>query len=1072
MSSKFFIDRPVFSIVISILIILGGLVSIVSLPIARFPEIVPPSVQVRATFPGADAETVAQAVAGPIEQQLSGAKKLIYFSSQSANDGSTKLTATFDIGTDQDIAAVDVQNRLSIASPRLPQDVVRQGILVSKTSTNLVCVIALQSKDRSQDDVALSNFATINVIDALKRVPGAGDVQVFGAKDYAMRIWVDPDRLTQRNLTVGDIAAAVREQNAIFAAGRIGQRPNEGGTELTIPVLTKGRLSEPAEFENIIIRANPDGTILRLKDVARVGLGSQSYDLFGRLDGKPTTLILVYLQSGANAIDLFANIKKTMDELKPGFPEGVEWSIPYETVSFITVSIEEVIITLIEAIVLVLIVVFFFLQNWRATLIPLLAVPVSIIGTFAGMLALGFSINTLTLFGLVLAIGIVVDDAIVVVENVERIMHDEHLSPRDATIKAMSQVTGPVIAIVLVLSAVFLPVAFLGGLTGELYRQFAVTIAVSVAISGLVALTLSPALCRLLLKSPHDHTPSKASKLINKILFGWFNWTFDRLTRGYTSVVRVAIRGALITVLLFGGLCYITFDLFKRVPGGFIPDEDQGYVIAATYLPDGASLDRTDAVVLDVEAHFLADPAVANTVSLGGLDLFSGSVNSTSAAVTFARLKPWSERGGAGLHARDVIGRAWGAFSPRSDSMIITVNPPSIQGLGQRAGFEMQLQARSGQDVRELARVADAFIAQANKRPEMAELTSTLRVTQPQLYVNLDRDRAKAAGVPIDRVFEALQANLGQLYVNDFDKSGRVWRVQIQAEPNFRKTPQDVGNIHVRNNTGDMIMLSGLLDVKNQAGPNVVSHFNGFPSAQITGAPKPGYSTGQAMEAIVELSKTLPPGYGFEWSGASYQEVKAGNAAPMVIAFGLLVVFLVLAAQYESFTLPVAVLLAVPLGILGALIAVKFRGLDRDIYFQVGLLTLIGLSAKNAILIVEFSAQLHKEGKPLREAAIEAARLRLRPILMTSLAFILGVLPLVIAKGAGAAGRNSIGTGIMGGMIAATVLAIFFVPVFYVLVQWVSERFTGPPQPISPDQAGLQSTAAKPTLATNADQHE
>lgn len=1045
MLSKFFIDRPVFAAVLSILIVIGGLVCMFTLPIARFPEIVPPSVQVRATYPGADAETVGLSVAAPIEQQLSGAKDMIYYSSQSANDGTSTLTATFDIGTSQDLAAVDVQNRLAIAQPRLPQDVVRQGVPVTKTSSNLVCVVALKSPTGEYDDVFLSNYATINVLDALKRIPGAGDVQVFGAKDYAMRIWVNPDRLTQRGLTVSDVAAAIREQNAIFAAGRIGQRPSAGEVELTVPVLTRGRLNTEADYENIIIRANPDGSMLRLKDVGRVTLGSQSYDLFGRLDGSPTTLVIVYLQSGANAVQLFSDIKTTMADLETGFPTGVEWDIPYETVSFIEVSIKEVVKTLFEAVLLVLVVVFFFLQNWRATLIPLLAVPVSIIGTFIGMAALGFSINTLTLFGLVLAIGIVVDDAIVVVENVERIMEEEGLPPREATIKAMEEVTGPVIAIVLVLSAVFLPVAFLGGLTGELYRQFAVTIAVSVAISGIVALTLSPALCRILLKPRHGPS-SRAGKVANTIMFGWFNWGFTKLTAGYTRLVRLSIKGAVATVVLFAGLCFITTDLFNKIPGGFVPDEDQGYVIAVTMLPDGASLDRTDALVREVETYFLEQPGVAHTVSLGGVDLFSGFVNSTSAAVTFVGLKPWDERG-PGEDAKSIIGKAWGRFGGTKEGMVITVNPPSIQGLGQQAGFEMQLQARAGQDVRELAATTDTFLTRLRQTNQVTGLNSTLRVMQPQLYVDLDRDRAKAAGVPINAVFEALQAYLGQIYINDFDKFGRVWRVQLQAEPEFRASPDDIGRIYVRNNKGDMVPLTGLLSTRFQPGPNVVSRFNGFPSVQITGAPAPGYSTGQSMELIRQVAaESLPKGYGIDWSGASYQEQKAGNAAPRVILFGLVVVFLVLAAQYEKWTLPIAVLLAVPLGILGALIAVYFRGLSRDIYFQIGLLTLVGLAAKNAILIVEFCILLRRNGKGLVESAVEAARQRFRPILMTSLAFVLGVLPLVIANGAGAASRHSIGTGIMGGMIAATVLAVIFVPVFFVLIQWVSEKLRGKPE--------------------------
>ncbi len=1052
MISKFFIDRPVFASVLSIIILLAGTVSIGVLPIARFPDIVPPSVAIRATYQGASAETVAQSVAAPIEQQMSGAKNLLYFQSQSANDGTMSLTASFEIGSDQDLAAVDVQNRLSIATPRLPQDVVRQGLPVTKTSTNMICVIALTSPNKQFDDVYLSNYATINVVDQLKRIPGVGDVTVFGAKDYAMRVWLNPERLTQKQLSISDVAGAIREQNAIFAAGRIGQRPNPGQAELTVPVLTRGRLSEPADYENIVIRTGADGSMLKLKDLARVELGAQSYDSVGRMDGDPATLILVYLQSGGNAINVYRDVRSSMDELAKGFPAGMEYKIPYETVTFVTASIDEVVKTLLEAVALVLLVVFLFLQNWRATLIPLLAVPVSIVGTFAGMQALGFSINTLTLFGLVLAIGIVVDDAIVVVENVERIMQEEHLPVREATIKAMNEVTGPVIAIVLVLSAVFLPVAFLGGLTGELYRQFAVTIAISVIISGVVALTLSPALCRLLLR-PHGEKKGLVQRLLDAVLFNWFNRVFGWITSGYTAGVRGAIRIWVATVLVFAVLCGATWHLFQRVPSGFIPDEDQGYIISAVFLPDGASIDRTDKLVREVEQFFL-DKSMAgivdDTVTLVGLDLFAGSVNATNAAIIFTRLKPWAERSGENTSAKALIGRAWQRFASHPEGMVITVNPPSIQGLGQRAGFEMQFQARRGQDVRELVGAIDRFIAEASKRPEITGIQSTVRVTQPQLFVDLDRERAKAAGVPINQVFDALQAYLGALYVNDFDKFGRVWRVQVQAEPEFRSSPESLSKIYVRNQQGEMVPVAGLVRTNFQVGPNLVSRFNGYPAVQITGAPGPGFSTGQSMSAIREVFdglKLAGDGYGYEWSGASYQEVKAGNAAPMVIAFGLVVVFLVLAAQYEKWSLPIAVMLAVPLGVLGALVAVYIRGIDRDIYFQIGLLTLVGLAAKNAILIVEFCVALRNEGKTIREAAIQAARQRFRPIIMTSLAFILGVLPLVIAKGAGAAGRHSIGTGIMGGMIAATVLAIFFVPVFYVIIQgfteWVSSHTKG-----------------------------
>lgn len=1036
MMSKFFIDRPVFASVLSILIVIAGVVSIRNLPVAAFPDIVPPSVQVRGTYPGANAETVASSVAAPVEQQLSGAKGLIYYQSQSTNDGTMQLTATFEIGSDQDLAAVDVQNRLSLAMPRLPGEVSRQGVPVLKVNNNITAVVSLLSEDPQYDDVYLSNYATINIVDELRRIPGAGDVQVFGAKDYAMRIWVNPERLAQRGLTVGEVAEAIREQNAIFPAGRIGQRPTDGEVELTVPVLTRGRLSEPSEYENIILRAGADGTILRLKDVARVELGTQSYDLFGRLNGRPTTFLLINPQAGANAIELLKGVQSVMDRLSASFPKGVRYVIPYETVTYIQDSIAEVVHTLLVAVVLVLVVVFMFLQNWRATLIPLLAVPVSIVGAFAGMLALGFSINTLTLFGLVLAIGIVVDDAIVVVENVERIIHQEKLPVRDATVKAMRQVSGPVVTIVLVLCAVFLPVAFLGGLTGELYRQFAVTIALSVAISGVVALTLSPALCRVLLL-PHDARPGLFQRVLNAMLFSWFNWLFARITMGYSIGVRSTIRLAVVSVLVFGVLCGATYGLFKRVPSGFIPEEDQGYLMCVAFLPDGASLDRTEKVVTEIEQFFQSQTdAVRGTVSLVGIDLFSGFVNSTNASLTFVALKPWKERAAS---SQEVVGRAWGRFAGMKEAIVIPVNPPAVQGLGTRAGFEFQLEARAGQSSAELAQTMQEFLAGAAQRPELEGLNGTLRVTQPQLHVDLDRDRCKAAGVRISDVFDALQAYMGSLYVNDFDKFGRVWRVQLQAEPEFRRTPEDIGKIDVRNASGDRVPLSGLVKTSFTAGPNIVARFNGYPAVQITGAPRAGYSTGQAMDAVKEVAASLPSGYGIEWSGASYQEIKAGNAAPLALAFGILVVFLVLSAQYENWSLPIAVLLVVPIGAFGALLAVYLRGIDRDIYFQIGLLTLVGLSAKNAILIIEFCTVLRRSGKGLVESALEASRVRFRPIIMTSLAFILGVLPLVVAVGAGAKGRHSIGTGIMGGMIAATVLAVFFVPLFFVIVQGAAE---------------------------------
>ncbi len=1034
MISRFFIDRPVFACVLSILILLTGVVAISVLPIASYPEIVPPTIQISATYPGADAETVAESVAAPIEQQLSGIKNLIYFSSQSANNGATTIVATFEIGTDQDLAAVEVQNRLSIAQPRLPQEVVRQGITVTKASTNILGVAALQSEDPRYDDVFLSNYATINLLDAVKRVPGVGDARVFGSKDYSMRIWVNPDRLAMRGLAVSDVANAIREQNAVFPAGTIGQRPTNHEVELTVPVLTRGRLSEVEEYENIILRANRDGSMIRLKDVARVELGSLSYDQFARVNGKPTTSLLFYLQTGANALGTMENVKKTLDRASLSFPAGVSYRIPYDTTPFIRDSIKEVVKTLFEAVLLVLLVVFIFLQSWRATLIPLVAVPVAIVGTFAGILALGFSINTLTMFGLVLAIGIVVDDAIVVVENVERIMAQERLSPRDATIKAMEQVTGPVIAIVLVLSAVFVPVAFLGGLTGQLYKQFAVTIAVSVGISGLIALTLSPALCRLILKPDHG----------KKKFFGfrWFNTVFNGITAGYAGGVRAAIRYSLVAVLVFGGLCFFTYQMARHVPTGFLPDEDQGYILAAVMLPDGASLDRTDKLVHASEQFFLHQPAVANVVTLNGLDILAGSINSTNAATIFVPLKPFSERKGPGMSAQDLVQATFREFESRGDGSVFAFNPPSISGLGRRAGFQMELQSRGGGSIQQLAEVADTFVTEANQQKELTAVRGTLRVSLPELFLTLNRDKTKMMGVQVASVFDALQAYLGALYVNDFNKFGRIWRVQIQAESEFRDSPEDVGRIFVKNDAGEMVPLVGVVDTAFRTGPNAVSHFNGYPSVQITGAQSEGTSSGQSMDAIRRLAgNVLPHDYGFEWSGASYQEIKAGNQAPFVLAFGLIAVFLVLAAQYEMWSMPIAILLIVPIAILGAVLAVWARGQVQDIYFQIGLLTLVGLSAKNAILIVEFCVASHREGMPIVDSALQAARLRFRPIIMTSLAFILGVLPLAVSTGAGAAARHSIGTGVVGGMLTATFIATFFVPLFFVLIQKLSEFF-------------------------------
>lgn len=1039
MISRFFIDRPVFASVLSVLIVLTGVVCLQVLPVARFPEIAPPTVQVSTQYPGADAETVAESVAAPIEQELSGINNLLYFRSQSSNDGSVNITLTFNIGTDLDIAAVETQNRVRRAELRLPQEVIRHGITINKASTNLLMVAGLQSSDPRYDQVYLSNYATLNMLDRLRMVPGVGEARVYGAQDYSMRVWLNPDQLAAKDLTVTEVADAIREQNNVFAAGRIGAEPTDEEVSFTIPVITRGRLQESEEFADIVLRAEPDGSMLRLKDVGRVELGAQSYDQVGSLNGKPATLLLVYLQPGANALRTVDAIKAALDEMSLNFPDGVEVVIPHDTTDFIKVSIQEVVKTLLEAVALVLLVVYLFLGTWRATVVPLLAIPVAIVGTFTGMLLLGFSVNTLTLFGLVLSIGIVVDDAILVVENVERIMQQERLPPREATIKAMGQVTGPIIASVLVLGAVFLPVAFLGGLTGVMYRQFAVTIAISVAISGLVALTLSPALCRLMLKEDERKiAPLRA-----------FDRLFEWLTRGYTRGVRLVLRQAVLGVVIFGVLIAATASLFRQVPGGFIPEEDQGFFLVATALPPGSSLDRTRAAMDKVETFLLEQPEIVNVVSLAGQDFLAGGASASHGGIMFVNLTDWEERQGEDQTVQGLIRRTYWNFAELPEALVLPFNMPAVPGLGTRQGIEFQLQNRGGAPLETFEGVAREFAEAAEADEDLVAVNNSFNLALPQIFVDLDRERAKTLGLDISEVFNTLQAYLGSLYVNDFVKFGRIYRVQLQAEDEYRSQPEDIAKILVRNDTGDMVPLSGVLRSDYRSGPNAVSRFNGYPAVQITAAPAEGDSTGQAMAALSEVARReLPAGYNVEWSGASYQEIKAGNQAPYVMAFGLIVVFLVLAAQYERWSLPLAVMMVVPVGMLGAIAAVYLRGISGDIYFQIGLLTLIGLTSKNAILIVEFCASLRDQGRGLMEATAEASQLRLRPVMMTSMSFILGVLPLVVSEGAGAAGRHSIGTGVMGGMLSGTLLGIFLVPLFYYVVQGVAERiFRRSPSP-------------------------
>ena len=1022
MFSRFFIDRPIFAMVISIFIVIAGLAAMRSLPVAQYPEIAPPQVLVAATYPGASAEVLEKTVAAPLETQINGVEGMIYMNSTAASNGRVEINVTFDIGTNIDQAVINVNNRVKQAEARLPQEVRRQGIQVEKNSSSFLQVLAFTSPDGRYDDLYTSNYVTLNVLDVLKRIPGTTNVQIFGAKDYAMRIWIKPDRLAQLRLAPADLIRAINEQNAQYAVGRIGQPPTASGQEMALTVNTKGRLAEVGEFENIVLRANADGSLLKLKDVARVELGSKDYDFIGRQNGKPATLIGIFLKPGANALDVAADVKKTLKELSTRFPDGLTVDIPYDTTDFVHVSIREVVKTLSEAMILVFLVVYVFLQNWRATLIPTLAVPVSLIGTFAGLLLLGYSINTLTLFGMVLAIGIVVDDAIVVLENVERIMHEEGIPAKPAAIQAMREVTSPVIAIALVLCAVFVPIAFLGGLTGELYRQFAVTLSIAVVISAVVALTLTPSLCVLILK--HEH------KSENRF-FAAFNRGFARVTGRYTAGVAWLIRRGTLGLFLFLGMVALAGGLWKLTPGSLVPDEDQGYYITAVYLPDGASLERTDRIVRQVDAIIRENPNVDRTVVFTGFDFIGGSFKN-NAATFFVVLKHWDQRQ---VPANALVGEVFMKTAHIKEALVLAFGPPAIFGMGNSGGFEFYLQNRGEGGPKRLAEVSQQLIGKLHQDPGFVMVSSLWRANVPQLNVDVDREKAKTLGVPIDSLFDTLGATLGTAYVNDFNKYGRTWQVLMSAESGFRSQPGDIGGIYVRSERGEMVPLSALAQIRQETGPETVERFNNLPSVKIIGAGAPGVSSGQAIAAVEKAAReTLPPEFSYDWGGASYQEKKSSGSSGYALALGALMVFLILAAQYERWSLPLAVLLALPFGTFGALAAVWLRGMSNDVYFQIGLVTLLGLAAKNAILIVEYAIYKHYEGMSAAAAAIEAARLRFRPILMTSLAFILGVLPLAISHGAGAGARQAVGTGVMGGMLAATFLAVFFVPLFYRLI--------------------------------------
>ena len=1022
MLSRYFIDRPIFAAVLSIFLVLAGLLTMRVLPIAQYPEIAPPVVTVRAIYPGASAETIEQTVAAPLEDAINGVEDLMYMSSTSASNGVLDIQVTFEIGSDVEQAALNVNNRVKQAEPRLPEEVRRQGVTVEKGSSAFLQVLAFISPDGRFDDIYTSNYVTLNVLDRLKRIPGTTNVQIFGAKDYAMRIWLRPDRMAELGITASEIVAAVREQNAQFATGKIGQPPIGSGQELVYTINTRGRLSTPEEFGDIILRAGEGTSLLRLRDVARVELGSRDYDFTGLYNGRPATLVGIFLEPGANALDVGDAVKATVAEMAAGFPQGLDYTIPYDTTRFVEVSIREVIKTLGEAILLVVLVVYVFLQNWRATLIPVIAVPVSLLGTFIGLGMLGYTINTLTLFGMVLSIGIVVDDAIVVLENIERIMHEEKLAAREAALKAMREVTGPVIAIVLVLCAVFIPIAFLGGLTGELYRQFAVTISIAVVLSGFVALTLTPALSVIILQG-QGRQPAR--------IFDVFNRGFTRATNSYQNTVGMLLRRGRLAVVLYLLMVAAAALLWKFTPGSLVPDEDQGYYIGAVYLPDGSTLARTEDVVERVINIMRDDPDAEHVVAFAGMDFLGGGFRN-SAATIFVAARHWDDREQS---INDMVGRFMGASAGVREAMVFAFAPPPIFGLGNAGGFELYLQNRGTGGPKQLAAVSEQFLAELRKDPRLEQPLSLWRSRVPQLYVDLDRAKAKLLGIDVDDLFTTVSATLGTLYVNDFNKYGRTWQVQMSAEPEYRANPEDIGALFVPARDGTQVPLATLAEVEYTSGPETLDRYNNLQAVKIYGNAAAGISSGQALAIVEEIAdRTLPPDFSYEWTSASFQEKRSGGTSGIALGLAVLMVFLILAALYEKWSLPLSVLLALPFGTFGALAAVWLRGLNNDVYFQIGLVTLLGLAAKNAILIVEYALLKKAEGYSASAAAMEAARLRFRPILMTSLAFILGVLPLAVSTGAGAGARTAVGTGVAGGMLAATFLAIFFIPLFYRLV--------------------------------------
>ncbi|VWX63041.1 Efflux pump membrane transporter BepE [Burkholderiales bacterium 8X] len=1034
--SKFFIDRPIFAGVLSLLMLIAGLVALRGLPISEYPEVAPPSVVVRAQYPGANPKVIAETVATPLEESINGVEDMLYMGSQATTDGVMTLTVTFKLGTDPDKAQQLVQNRVSQAEPRLPEEVRRLGVTTVKSAPDLTMVVHLVSPNDRYDMTYLRNYAVLNVKDRLARIQGVGQVQIFGGGDYSMRVWLDPQKVAQRGLSASDVVTAIRGQNVQAAAGVIGASPGLSGVDMQLSINAQGRLQSEEEFGDIIVKSGSDGAVTRLRDIGRLELGSADYSLRSLLNNDAAVGMGVFQAPGSNALDISANVRKTMDELQKNMPEGVEFRIAYDPTQFVRASIESVIHTLLEAIALVVLVVILFLQTWRASIIPLLAVPVSVVGTFAVLHLLGFSINALSLFGLVLAIGIVVDDAIVVVENVERNI-EAGLAPREATYRAMREVSGPIIAIALVLVAVFVPLAFISGLTGQFYRQFAVTIAISTVISAINSLTLSPALAALLLRD-RDAPKDALTRGMDRV-FGWFfrgfNRFFHRGSEAYSGGVRRVISRKTLMLVIYLALVGLTFGLFKAVPSGFVPAQDKQYLIGFAQLPDGATLDRTEDVIHRMGDIMKKNPNVEDAIAFPGLSI-NGFTNSSNSGIVFATLKPFADRKQLDQSGGAVAGQLNQQFAGIQDAFIVMFPPPPVAGLGTTGGFKLQLEDRGSVGYEQMDAAVKAFMAKASKAPELAGMFTSWQVNVPQLYADIDRTKARQLGVPVTDIFDTMQIYLGSLYANDFNKFGRTYSVRVQADAPYRARAEDIGALKVRSNSGEMVPLSALMKVQSSFGPERAMRYNGYLAADINGGPAPGYSSGQAQDAIERIAaETLPKGVGFEWTELTYQEILAGNSALVVFPLAILLVFLVLAAQYESLTLPLSIILIVPMGLLAAMTGVWLSGGDNNVFTQIGLIVLVGLSAKNAILIVEFARELEFAGRSPVQAAIEASRLRLRPILMTSLAFVMGVLPLVLATGAGAEMRSAMGIAVFAGMIGVTAFGLFLTPVFYVVLR-------------------------------------